>query len=129
MWKSCPRCGKIHDSKYPCKKPQRIYPGGDERRLRSSYRWSEKSKEIRDKAQYLCEVCRDKENRFVYDGVEVHHIIKLKDGPSEAFDNYNLVCLCQEHHKAADAGQISKEYLRSLAYRREHRFDSQSQND
>jgi 5-methylcytosine-specific restriction endonuclease McrA len=77
-----------------------------------------KSKEIREKANYLCEVCRDNEV-ITYDGVEVHHITKLSEDESLLLDDYNLICLCQEHHKAADAGQIDRDYLRELAKARE----------
>lgn len=125
MWRSCPRCGKIHSTKYKC--PYiRVYTGEAERKLRDSYAWKQKRTEIKEKAQYLCEVCRDRENRFTYEGVEVHHIIKLRDDPQLLLDNYNLVCLCQEHHREADAGNISKDYLRKLAYRREEHKDAES---
>ena len=125
MWRSCPRCGKIHSTKYKCPYIKK-YPDTRERKLRSTYDWTQKSIEIREKAAYLCEVCRERDKRYVYDNVEVHHIEKIKDVPSLYLDNYNLVCLCQEHHKSADAGDISKEYLRKLAYKREHRTDDAS---
>lgn len=121
MWKSCARCGKIHDTKYRCI-PKRTKPQLDEYRLRSTYQWTQKSLEIRERAQYLCEVCRDRDQRYSYNDLEVHHIDKVKDAPDLLLDNYNLVCLCVEHHKQADNGQISKEYLRSLAYQRELRY-------
>ena len=96
MWRSCPRCGRIHSTKTKC--PYiRTYPDAPERRIRSTYEWTQKSIEIREKAQYICEVCRDKENRFTYDGVEVHHIVKIKEAPTLSMDDYNLVCLCKEH--------------------------------
>ena len=117
MWRSCPRCGKIHSTKYKCTAGKE-YRGGIERRLRSSYSWTQKSEEIREKASYLCEVCKD-EGEIVYKDIEVHHIEKIKDAPGEYLNNYNLISLCQEHHKAADAGEISKDYLRKLAYHRE----------
>ena len=34
-------------------------------------------------------------------------------------DNYNLICLCTDHHKQADQGKLDKEYLRKLARKRE----------
>ena len=117
MYKSCSKCGKIHDTRFKCN-TNRIYKSGEERKLRSLYSWTQKSKEIREKANYLCEVCRD-HNVYTYDNLEVHHIEKLKDNSDLLLDNLNLVCLCQEHHKQADSGQISKEYLRKLAEDRE----------
>ena len=125
MWKSCARCGKIHDSKYPCKNPRRYYPHTKEKELRSRYAWTEKSLEIREKAMFLCEVCRDQDNRFTYNDLEVHHINSIKAAPEQLLDNFNLVCLCVPHHKEADAGKISKEYLRSLAYKRENKLSEE----
>ena len=34
-------------------------------------------------------------------------------------DNYNLICLCQEHHKQAEIGKIDRDYLYRLARQRE----------
>ena len=118
QYRSCPYCGRIHPSGYKCQMNQRSYRGGEERKLRSTYAWTEKSKEIREKAQGLCEVCRD-QGIYTYKGVQVHHIVKVKDDASGLLDNYNLVCLCEEHHKQADAGKIDADYLRKLAKARE----------
>ena len=121
VWKCCSRCGKIHTQGFTCHAGKRIYRGGSERTLRSTYKWTEKSKDIRDKAHYLCEVCKA-EGRLTYDGVEVHHITKVKDNTDLLLDDYNLICLCAAHHHAADHNQIDKEYLLSLARQRENDF-------
>ena len=117
MFKSCSRCGKIHDTKYKCN-VGRIYAETDERKLRSQYSWTKKSEEIREKANHLCEVCRD-QGIYTYNNIEVHHIVKVKDDRSLLLDNENLICLCQEHHKLADAHAIDPVYLRELASKRE----------
>ena len=119
MYKSCSKCGKIHDINYRCKAIKYNYTG-EERKLRSSYQWTKKSQEIREKAQYLCEVCRDR-NVFTYKDIEIHHIEKVRDNPSLLLDDLNLVCLCIEHHRQADAGEIDADYLRHLATVREGR--------
>ena len=122
MYKACPKCGKIHDSRYKCSagaKP--IYRGGEERAMRSTYAWTQKSKEIREKAQYLCEVCRD-QGFYTYDGLEVHHIVKVRDNKDLLLDNSNLVCLCKDHHKQAEEGLLSARYLKQLAEGREERY-------
>lgn len=121
MLKSCSRCGGIHESGYRCNhnRPKYNYRGGEERGLRNSHAWHKKSREIKDKAQGLCEACRDA-NRYVYEGLEVHHIEKVKDSPSRLLDNLNLVCLCIPCHKQADRGDISPDYLRELAEKREN---------
>ena len=113
MYKSCSRCGKIHDSKYKCYKGI-IYSGGNERKLRSSYAWQKKSQDIREQAQGLCEVCRD-QGQITYNNLEVHHIEKLAEHEELLLEDDNLICLCVTHHKQADSGEIDKEYLRQLA--------------
>ena len=116
MYKACSRCGKIHDSRFDCNIGR--YNGGDERRLRSTYKWTKKSEEIREKANWLCEVCRDK-GIINHELLEVHHITKLIDDKSGLLDNDNLICLCEKHHKMADDGLIDANYLRRLAQDRE----------
>ncbi len=116
MFKACSRCGKIHDSRFKCN-VGKVYTGGEERKLRSSYDWTKKSKAIRESAQYLCEVCRDN-GIYTYEGLEVHHIDKVKDNKDKLLEDNNLVVLCVEHHKQADAGKLDKDYLRKLAEER-----------
>lgn len=116
MFKACSRCGKIHDSRFKCN-VGKVYAGGEERKLRSSYDWTKKSKETRASAQYLCEVCRA-EGVYTYEGLEVHHIEKVKDNKDRLLDDNNLIVLCVKHHKDADAGKLSKDYLRKLAENR-----------
>ena len=116
MFKACSRCGKIHDSRFKCN-AGKIFTGGEERKLRSSYDWTKKSKEMRASSNYLCEVCRD-EGRYTYEGLEVHHIEKVKDNKDRLLDDNNLIVLCVKHHKDADAGRLDKDYLRKLAENR-----------
>ena len=92
----------------------KTYKETNERRLRDTYAWQKKSRQIREDSQYLCAVCRDR-GVYTYEGVEVHHIDKLSDNPEKLLDDDNLVCLCVEHHKQADRGDLDKDYLRKLA--------------
>ena len=117
MFKACSRCGRIHPKDFKCNFGK-IYTGGEERKVRSSYAWTKKSKQMRDSAQYLCEVCKD-EGRYTYEGLEVHHIEKVKDNKDLLLDDNNLIVLCVKHHKDADAGRLSKDYLKALAEHRE----------
>ena len=118
MYKACSRCGKVHDSNYKCNH-NRIYKKSDAKELRNKNAWHKKSNEIRRKSKYLCEVCRD-ERRYTYNNLEVHHIISIKEDKERLLDNYNLICLCQEHHKLAEVGKIDKDYLFELAKQREN---------
>lgn len=120
MYKSCSRCGKIHDINYKCtvgKAYDNRYKA-DTDNLRNTHAWHKKAEEIKEKANYLCEVCKDN-NIYTYDNLEVHHITKLRENKSMLLDNYNLICLCWKHHKLADEGQIKSDYLRNLAMTRE----------
>ena len=119
MYKSCSRCGKIHDANYRCN-VNRIYRGGIERKLRNTYAWEQKSIEIRERANYLCEYCRSF-GVFNYKDIGVHHIVKLADDPNGLLDDSNLICLCDEHHKKADRGEIDAEVLRELAAERDRK--------
>lgn len=116
MFKACSRCGKIHPYDYDCTMGR--YLGGREREFRSSSKWTKKSLQMREQSHHLCEVCLDK-GKFTYDNIEVHHIIKVRDDMSKVLDDDNLICLCQEHHKQADRGDLSIDYLRRLVAKRE----------
>lgn len=116
MYKSCSRCGKIHPYNFNC--------GVDgnrnktkEDKLRSRYAWTKKSKQIRADAGNLCEVCKD-QGIATYDGLEVHHIEKIRDNIDLLLDDDNLICLCTKHHKEADDGTLEKEYLLELVRKR-----------
>ena len=116
MYKSCSKCGKIHDYNYICNKG-RVYAQTDESKLRSKYAWTKKAKQIKADANNLCEVCRA-QGIYTYDGLEVHHITKLSVDPGGLLDDDNLITLCVYHHKQADAGEIDADYLRELVKER-----------
>lgn len=119
MYKSCSRCGKVHDTAYKCNY-NRVKKDTEARRLRQLNSWHQKSEEIRKKSNYLCSVCRE-EGRYIYKGLEVHHITPIEQDKDRLLDNYNLICLCQEHHKQAEIGKIDKDYLYMLAKQREEK--------
>ena len=116
MLVSCSKCGKMHQRGYKCTKG-RIYTKTNENRLRSSYAWTKKAKQIKADALGLCEVCRA-QGLYTYDDLEVHHIEKLRDNPNGLLEDDNLITLCVYHHKQADAGEISAEYLTKLVKER-----------
>ena len=122
MFKSCTRCGKIHDVKHKCKvKIERKYNYGEAHKLRITTAWLNKSKEIKTRAGFLCEVCKD-DGAYNYKCLETHHIEKLKDNPAKMLDDDNLIVLCSFHHKMADRGMLDPEYLRKLANIRDKGF-------
>ena len=117
MLKACSRCGKIHAYNYRCSAGVDNRTKTEEQRLRSKYAWTKKSKQIRQDANNLCEVCLDN-GVYTYDGLEVHHVTKLSVDANGLLEDDNLICLCVEHHKQADAGELSKDYLLSLIRKR-----------
>lgn len=129
IYKSCSYCGKVHDINYKCNKKPKINwskynKDSDEYKLRNTYNWHKKAEEIKQRANYICEVCKDKNIKdrsynVNYEGLEVHHINKLSNRPDLLLDNYNLICLCVKHHKEADRDEIDKDYLFKLAKDRE----------
>lgn len=122
MWKSCSKCGKMHKATDICSLKRQVTKKTLDQKLRSTRRWTNKSAEIREKSQWLCAICKQ-EGRYTYEGLEVHHIEKLRDNSEGLLDNYNLVCLCKYHHELADEGKIKASYLRELARCREEGKD------
>ena len=114
--RSCSKCGKMHPRGYRCNQG-RVYSRTDDDRLRSRYQWTKKALQIKDDALGLCEYCKS-QGLITYDDLEVHHIVKIRDNPEGLLDDENLVCLCNYHHRQADAGEIDAEFLKELAWRR-----------
>lgn len=122
MFKSCSKCGRIHPQGYKCN--VKTAAETNEQKLRACYKWNKKSVDIRKRSNYICAVCHDLYIRFgvpinTKNRVEVHHITKLKDDPLQLLADDNLICLCTEHHKQADNGEIDADYLRELANMRD----------
>lgn len=119
MLKACSRCGRIHAAgqcTVKAEKKARNYDRSDNEayQFRQRAKWCKKSKQIRNDAQYLCEVCRDKK-KLVYEGLSVHHITPLSEDTSIGYEDTNLICLCSQCHELAEAGMIDRDYLRKLA--------------
>lgn len=117
MLVTCSKCGRIHERGYKCDKGLKISYKKDYDKLRSTYAWTQKAKQVKEDANNLCEVCKAK-GIYTYNDLEVHHIVKIKDNKEGLLDDTNLICLCVDHHKEADAGSIKADYLRALAKKR-----------
>lgn len=121
---TCGRCGMIHErGKCQAKRKPPKYSKTEEDRIRGRQTWRRKSAQIRSDAFHLCEVCRDK-GKLNSRLIEVHHIEKLRDFPELALEDENLIALCSVHHKEADAGELSKDYLKRLALERIERVNN-----
>jgi predicted nucleic acid-binding Zn ribbon protein len=51
---------------------------------------------------------------------DIHHIVGISKGGSN--HSSNLVCLCPNDHRLADAGIYTNSYLKSLVYRRKKKI-------
>ncbi len=116
MKRACSKCGRIHSYNTKCN-AGKIYKSTEDRKLRRTYAWTLKSKAVRSEVLF-CEVCKA-QGRYVYDNLEVHHITKLTEDPDGLLEDSNLIVLCVEHHKQADRGELSADYLRSLIHKRQ----------
>lgn len=118
MFKSCSKCGKIHNTKFNCRVGINYKKYEDSiRKLRYTSRWRMTSERIKEESKHLCAVCLDI-GAYTYTNLEVHHITKLRDDTSLFLDSDNLICLCRYHHLMADKGYLKKEYLCKLAKKR-----------
>ena len=119
MLKACSRCGKIH--KYgACKVPTREYKvyarksATNITRFRSSRTWQRKRLEILERDQHLCKLCL---YRGVINnkGLEIHHIIALKDNEELKLEDDNLVTLCSGCHGLVEDDKSYVSLLQRLA--------------
>ena len=110
---SCSKCGKIHDKSFKCTGGVSL-PQTNEQALRSKYKWTKKSRDIRERSYHLCAICKALGD-YTPKEVEVHHIIKIRDDSNLLLEDSNLITLCIEHHKKADRGEYDIDDLRRLA--------------
>lgn len=124
MKKSCKYCGRIHDSKYDCgMKPVRKKQGNDKDRFRWTQAWQRKREEIKQRDNYLCQICirklYDTYNQYTYDYLEVHHAIPLKEDFDRKLDNDILLTMCGRHHEMAERGEIPREVILDIIQEQE----------
>lgn len=115
MFKACAVCGKIHPSGKRCFVGKFVEDA--ESKARRTNAWRMKAEGVKADANYLCEVCRE-QGVYVYENLEVHHIVKLRDAPDRLLDDTNLICLCNKCHRLAEKGLIPQERLFRLARER-----------
>ena len=118
MFKSCSKCGKIHDINYTCNVSTRPNKESVANDFRKKAVWHKKSEEIRDRDYNLCRVCLydlyNTQHQYNYNKLSVHHIIPLEEDITKALDDDNLITLCSYHHKLAEIGIIPRVILREL---------------
>ena len=132
MLKSCTYCGRIHEKKYICpqkaaadaRRASRKKPYTEQDSLRNTNAWKKKSLHIRTRDKYMCQACLNgigylEGRRITTENLQVHHIIPLKADRNEAFNNENLITLCEQCHELAEKGKIPRERLVEIAQKAE----------
>lgn len=128
MLKSCQYCGRIHDASIICEpkataiaKRQARRSKDNERvaRFRYSRAWHAKSKEIRQRDYFCCQICirglYDPARQYETDDLSVHHIEPIAEAWGKRLDNDNLITLCRKHHDMAEEGDIPSAKLIKIA--------------
>lgn len=118
MLRTCPVCGRIHDSRKRCAS-KRAPSNTEAARFRSTYAWQRKRDAVRERDLNLCRLCLDR-GEVTRDGLGVHHIVPLEESMEHALDDDWLITLCSRCHEEAERGDVSRSKLRSLV------IDSQS---
>ncbi len=122
MLKACKYCGGIHSKNTVCSKKPVHNRESKEDHFRNTTAWRKKREEIKKRDRYLCQAClnnlRGTTKRLTTDDLSVHHIQPLKTNFELRLDDDNLITLCLEHHKEAEAGKIKRTYLNRLVLRK-----------
>ncbi len=124
--KSCKYCGKIHDENIVCnKKPIKRKKIDDTTRFRNSPRWQKKRKHIKERDNYLCQICIRElygaKRKYNHKNLQVHHAIPINVGDDLKLNENNLITLCSMHHSMCDKGEIPYEEIKKI-------IDEQNQN-
>lgn len=124
--KSCKYCGKTHEEDYKCKnRPVKRKRIDESIYFRNSQSWQNKRKKIRERDNYLCQVCirnlYNTERRYNYEGLQVHHAVPLNADKTLKLDDSNLITLCEYHHYLCDRGVIPYSEVKKI-------IDEQEQN-
>ena len=95
MLKSCSRCGKIHDFNKQCYVNRQVRGTSTADKFRKTYRWHQKSLDIRERDKNLCRACLanifDTQTIYNFDKLEVHHIIPLEEDSTKGIIPRNIL--------------------------------------
>ena len=116
MLVACGRCGRIHERGACAEKPLSTYRKKTTKQvlIRHSTRWQRVREQALERDCYICRMCL--EQGFInHNSLEVHHICKIEENESLAYELDNLLTLCSEHHKEVEDDRAKRDYLRELA--------------
>ena len=113
MLTSCRYCGKVHDSRFDCgRKPKQRRSIKTAEAGRYTEAWKQKAVERKEAAHWLCQVCLDA-GEYTHGELEAHHIVPLLEG-GNLLDDENIIVLCKRHHREAEKGLITRDFLRDI---------------
>lgn len=114
---SCSRCGRVHDrGKCPKARQKELSPRTPAQKFRSTARWTEMSRRVRERDGYLCQAClHDDPPRYTTARLSVHHIVPIAADFDRRDDPLNCITLCDACHELAEAGAIPAEVLAGWA--------------
>lgn len=115
MLQSCKWCGRIHPFGFNCPtRPPKRRKNTAAQRFRNTYEWRQTRERVNSRDGHLCRLCL-LGGDLVMDGLSTHHIIPLDETMDHAVDDDWCITLCEDHHKAAEAGEYGREMLHRLA--------------
>ena len=117
--KSCKYCSRVYDENYRCnKKPVKRKKIDESVKFRNGPKWQKKRKEIKERDNYLCQVCIRKiyntRRKYNSEGLQVHHALPINLSEDLKLDENNLITLCSMHHSMCDKGQIPYEEVKKI---------------
>lgn len=131
MLKACTYCGRIHDNRYEC--PAKLSRKRDYKKdtlaskTRSKSRWQKTREYIRRRDNGVCQLCLRNYTGtlrpYETDDLSVHHITKIEEDASKAFDEDNLITLCRVHHEMAEEGKVSQTELIDIAIENSRKYN------
>ena len=128
MLKSCKYCGRIHEASEMCDKKKEAEKRRWNNRkntralsFRHSNEWTNKSKAIRGRDNYLCLCCKamlpGTTRQYETRDLSVHHITPIEEDYEKRLDDFNLITVCKIHHEMCEQGDIARDEQRSLVLR------------
>ena len=126
---ACSRCGKIHERDKCTLVGGQSYGGirfrghsesggrvqaTQQQLFRNTSAWQRKRHEILKRDNFCCRVCLD--NKILTrDGLQVHHIVPIREADHLKLEDRNLITLCYSCHEMVEHDKSKRAWLMYLA--------------
>lgn len=122
----CAYCGMIHAKTFDCgKRTAKKKMRYDKEKFRSTAAWQKKAEEIKERDNYLCQVCirnlYHTKDRINTHNLSVHHAIPLNKDYELRLRNDNLITSCEQHHQMMEAGTIPLDEVKEIIWQQERK--------